>query len=138
MWNYLCCPFCDFTWTFRLGGAPAKEAPGAEEDLWNLTHLFGELDKFCANVLHMPGAANDPDVRKQIDFIKASKDQLKLAQKEELVRRRTQQAQTAQFEQRYKQQEEAILKKREEVNKPAPPLDGNALGEALLKGLRLP
>jgi hypothetical protein len=135
MWNYLCCPACNHTWTFGLKADPAPSSPN--EDLWNLNNLFSQLDQFCAQILSVPAAANHPDVRKQIDFLKASKDKLRLAQSEELVRRNVREAQMAQFRQRFKQEEEALRKKRDEVNKPAPPLDGNALGQALVKDLGL-
>lgn len=137
LWNYLCCPFCDYTWTFHLEAAPTPTPAGSEEDLWKLQHLFGELNKFCEHILSLPAAAKHPDVRKQIDFIKASQDKLQLAQSEELVRRKAQQARTTQLQQKFKQEEEVILKKREEINQPTAPLDGTALGQALLKDLGL-
>ena len=105
MWNYLCCPFCDHTWGFSLQAPRAQAATGPEGDLLNLKHLFGELDKFCDHILSLPAAADHPDVRKQIDFLKASKDKLKLAQSEELARRKVHEAQSAQLQQKFKQEE---------------------------------
>jgi hypothetical protein len=46
-------------------------------------------------------------------------------------------AQLTQFQQMAQQQEEAFLKKHEDLNKPAPASDGNALSQALLKDLGL-
>lgn len=43
----------------------------------------------------------------------------------------------AQFQQAAKENEGAVDKKREDMAKSAGPLDGNALGQALLKDLRL-
>ncbi len=135
LWNYLCCPSCDHTWSFSLPGAQVPAA--AEEDPWKLGRLFEELDKFCASVFSSPEVAGDPVVRQQLEFIRSSKDKLKLAQSESLGRRRMLQAQLAQLQQKSKEDKEAILRKREEVTQPAPPLDGSELGLALLRDLQL-
>jgi hypothetical protein len=45
--------------------------------------------------------ADNLEVRKQVDFIKTSKDKLKLAQSEELVRRKSQEAPMAQFDRKF-------------------------------------
>jgi Papain-like cysteine protease AvrRpt2 len=136
MWNYVCCPYCDHTWNFALGG-PEPEVPASPEAQANrFEPLFAQLDKFSSFVRGLP-EADDPDVLKQLDYLQSCKDQLKLAQAEELAQRKRQQAQMAQLEKKSRQEEEAILKKREEINKPAPPLDGNALGLALVLDLHL-
>jgi hypothetical protein len=136
LWNYICCPFCDHTWTFSAQPQQAQATAGSEEDPWNLNHVFGELDKFCNYVLSLPGLGNLPDVRKQLDFIIANKEKLRLAQAEELVHQKTSRARLAQLQQKAKQDEEALLKKAE-ISKPSSPSDGNALGQSLLKGLGL-
>jgi hypothetical protein len=147
MWNYICCPSCDFTWTFSVqapgvtssGFSPDPQAAApAENDPWNLNRVFGELDKFCSHVLSLPAAAAHPDIKKQIDFILASKEQLKLAQAEELVHRKTRDEQLARLQEETAQREAAHRQKLEELETPAPPLDGNALSRALLKSLGLP
>ena len=138
MWNYICCPFCDYTWTFGMEPLEGQQAAsGSTEDPWNLGRLFQELDKFCDHVQSLPAVADRADVRQQLDFIRASKDKLKLAQAEEFVHRKLNQARLTQLQQMAQQQEEAFLKKQEEINKPAPASDGNALGQALLKDLGL-
>ncbi len=159
LWNYVCCPFCDFTWTFSFAaresgtyvpprGAdpsslaipiPATEAPPPAlekpEDPFKLEHLFGELDKFCNHIRSLPKAANNPDIKAQLDFIVASKEKLKLAQAETLAHQKMHQEKLVAMLQQAKQKEEAHRKKMEELNKPSPPLDGDALGRALLKNL---
>lgn len=152
MWNYLCCPACDYTWTFSLqpprAGISASNSvsspspdpnatSGSEEDPLNLNRLFGELDKFCSHVLSRPAAANHPDIKAQIDIITAGKEKLKLVQSEQLVHEKTHQARLTMMLAAAKLRKEAHLKRMEEFNKPLPPLDGNALGCALLKNLGL-
>lgn len=151
MWNYLCCPSCDYTWSFSLEappvGATASERPGAgpagpptpaesDADPWKLARLFAELDKFRALVLGTP-AANHPDVKQQMDFIAASREALKLAQAEELAHRKVRREQLSALEGLAKQNEAAHRQRMEDLNRPSPPLDGDALARALLKNLGL-
>jgi hypothetical protein len=159
MWNYICCPSCDYTWTFNLQppeagltasgftngasrpGRSAPSAPGAQtashEDLSNLNRLFGELDKFCSHILSLPAAANHPEIKQQLGFISASKEKLKLAQAEEIANRKAHQKQLTELIQTSRQKEETHRQTMEELARPSPPLDGNALGRALLKILNL-
>jgi hypothetical protein len=136
MWNYVCCPFCDYTWSFSVEPSQTQEAV-SEEKLWNLDRVFGEIDKFCAHVLSLPAAANRSDMLQYLDFLKASKDKLKMAQTEELSYLQMRQAQLTQLQQQSRQDEASLLKQQEEINQPAQALDGNALGQALLKDLGL-
>jgi Papain-like cysteine protease AvrRpt2 len=141
MWNTICCPFCNTTWNLNSerqeSQAASGSAPSAAAWGLDLGALYYELDKFCNHILSFPAAAANPDIRQQLDFINASKDRLSLAQSEELARRKIDRAEAEQREQTFKQDEEALLKKREEINKPSPPADGNALGQSLLKDLGL-
>jgi hypothetical protein len=138
LWNYICCPLCDHTWTFSVLPAAGQEAlSGSEEDPWNLNHLFGELDKFCEHILSSPDVARRPDVQQQLELLRANKDRLRQAQADELVHRQMSQAQLAQARQQYKEREEALLKKREAIAQPTSALDGDALAQALLKDLGL-
>jgi hypothetical protein len=98
---------------------------------------FGELEKFWAQVMTSEKAANHPELRKQVEFMKASKEKITLAQVETLVSRKAREAQSSEFQKKCKQAEEAVLKRREEIATPALPLDGNALGLALLIDLGL-
>ena len=157
MWNYVCCPFCDYTWTFSLqapaagaaapavGSSPpgvssplspdAQPAPSAEQDLLNLDQMFAEMDKFCNHVLSLPAAANHPDIKRHMEVLAARKEQLKQAQAQALTHLRTHQEQMAKMAHEARQRAAAHRKKMEELNRPAPPLNGNALGHALLKNL---
>jgi len=140
MWNYVCCPFCNHTWNLSSESREPRGAasgPSASNAALDLGNLFGELDKFLNHILSFPAAAANPDIRQQIDFINASKEQLKLAQTEDVARRRVSQTEAEQREQKFKQDEDALLKKKEEIQKPSPPADGNALGQSLLKDLGL-
>lgn len=151
-WNYICCPTCDCTWNFTLQPEqawataaipvstpppPGPQPASAPAPALDINKLFGELDKFCAYILAIPAAANHPEIRKQLDSITASKGEFKLAHADLLARRAARQAQLAALVNTAKEQEEAHRKKMEELNTPSPPLDGDALGHALLKNLGL-
>ncbi len=147
MWNYICCPACDYTWTFSLqsphpgssavsAGMPDSTASSeAGEKALDLNRLFAELDKFCNHIMSLPAAANHPDIKSQIAFIAASKEKLKLAQAEQRVYLKAHQEQLAALVQAAKQKEDAYRQQMAELNRQTPPLDGNALGRALLKNL---
>jgi hypothetical protein len=162
LWNYVCCPSCDLTWNFTVEpprssaamdspppapaasvatpAVPAAAAPPAADgssahDSLNLSQLFSEFDKFCSHVLAIPGAANHPEILKQIEFIKVSKEELTLANAESLANRKLHMDQLAAFAQAAKQRQEAHDKKVEELKKPLATLDGDALARALLKNL---
>jgi peptidase C39-like protein len=136
MWNNICCPACDHTWSFGL--TPGSEsASGSSEDPWNLNRLFVELDKFRDHVLGLPGVSGRSDIQQQLDFIDESKDRLRLAQTEELANRKASQARIEEAQEKAQQDEDAFQKKAEDLQKPAPPADGNALGQSLLKDLGL-
>jgi hypothetical protein len=115
------------------GGAP----PASSADPLNFSKLFEELDKFCNQILTIPGAVNHPEIKKQFDFIKASKEQMLLAHAESAVNRKIHQDQLAALEQGAKQRQEAHQKKLDELNKPLASLDGDALARALLKNVGL-
>jgi hypothetical protein len=167
MWNYVCCPTCDLTWSFSIetetpkasapasatpAGAtsladsesPASPLPSASEpsasasstrDPMNLAQLFGEIDKFCNQILSIPAAADHSELKQQLDFINASKEKLIRAQAEALVNRELHQDQLATMVQASRQRQEAHQKKLDELSKPLAPLDGDALARALLKHL---
>jgi len=162
LWNYVCCPTCDLTWNFTVepprrsaaaassapaapasapapaaagSAVPAPAVPSAAADTLGFGKLFEELDKFCNHILTIPGAANHPEIKKQFDFIKSSKEQLLLAHAESVVNRKLHQEQLATYTQAAKQRQEAHQKKLDELNKPLGPLDGDALARALLKNV---
>lgn len=152
-WNYVCCPTCDYTWTFSFppaqDGAGASEfataeavapqsapaMPTADQDPWMLTAMFGKLDEFINQVRDIPIAADHPDVKKQLDFIVAGKEKLKLAQAEHLVSTKAHFENFRKLQQAAQQKAEDHRKKMEEFDRPSAPLDPTALGRALLKNL---
>ena len=101
----------------------------------DLPELFAELGKFCAFVLSVPAAANHPEIKKQLDLLAASKDQLTQAVAEEEAVHKARFAQVAAIQQQVQAAREAHQKKLEELSKPLAPLDGDALARALLKNL---
>jgi predicted double-glycine peptidase len=151
MWNYICCPSCDYTWTFSLhppqasaragtpdasrASKPVIQVGASSAPALDVNKLFGEVDKFCAHILGIPGAANHPEIKKQLDHITASKEKFKLAYAEQLAHGTMLKEHFAAIAKKAKEQKEATRKRIEELNTPSPPLDGNALGHALLKNL---
>jgi hypothetical protein len=103
----------------------------------DLAKLFGEIDKFTSQIRSMPGTADNPDIKKRLDFIEATKVDIKAAHAADLARRTAVVGQLSAFEEKNKKQKEEQLKKMEERNAPGPPLDGDALGAAMLKNLGL-
>jgi hypothetical protein len=145
LWNYLCCPSCDFTWTFTLyPGAPVgvrtpeasadgKTAQAA--DPVSLAAAFAELDKFTAHVLAIPGMADNPELKKHLDSITTGKEKLTLARAEGLSHLNAHNASMAAMMRETEQRGEAHRQKMEAAEQPAVHLDGDALGAALLKNL---
>ena len=116
-----------------LAAAPSNVS--SLSSVLDLPKLFGELDKFCAFILSFPAAANHPEIKKQLDLIAGSKDQLTQAVAEEEAAQNARFAQLAAIKQQTQATREAHKKKIEELNKPLSPLDGDALARALLKNL---
>ena len=140
MWNWVCCPTCDYVFSLRdgqaAGASPAsKPATPADVPSVDIAKLFAELDKFTSLIQSIPAAGNHPDVKKRLEFVEATKEQFKVAHAEDLARRTVALAQIAAFEQQTKKQKEEQLKKMEERNAPGPPIDGDALGDEMLKNL---
>ena len=143
IWNWICCPSCDYVFSLKAGAAagspvePPRPAagPAALGPAIDLAKLFADMDKFTSHVLSVPGAADNHDIKAQLDFVSASKEKLKVTSAEELASRTAVMGQLAALKEKNKQQREAQLQKIEEMKKPLPPLDGDALGRSLLKNL---
>jgi hypothetical protein len=156
LWNYVCCPTCDLTWNFTLepprssaaasasapaepAAVPAAAAPTAAlpsgTDPLNLGKLFAEIDKFSNHILSLPAAANHPEIQQQLAFITASKEKLAAAMAQELAKRKAHQENLGAMAKAAKEKQDAHRKRVEDLNKPSPPLDGDALARALLKDL---
>lgn len=154
MWDYVCCPACDYLFTFGLepkqstganavqtgSPAPAAEAsrsqavPAPPKGL-DVKKLFGELDKFCAHIMTIPAAANHPEIKKQLEFIAAGKEKFKLSYAEHMAGLAASQAQLDALAKFGEEKAEAHRQKMEEADSPSPPLDGDELAAALLKNL---
>jgi len=154
MWDYVCCPACDYLFTFGLegkpsaganaaptssaappAGVPRSQAVQAPPTGLDVKKLFGEIDKFCAHIATIPAAADHPEIKKQLEFIAAGKEKFKLTYAEHLAGLAASQAQLDALAKTAKEKTEAHRKKMEEADKVSPPLDGNALARALLKNL---
>jgi hypothetical protein len=148
MWSCICCPSCDFMVDSSSpvqaegpGGRAAADAPPDAAAAANtaepqsLNKMFEEMDKFCNQVQSLPGAANHADLQQQLQILTGTKAALKLALAEAAVVGQLHKDQLAAFVQATEQRRESHRKKLEELNRPTPPLDGNALGRALLKNL---
>jgi hypothetical protein len=144
LWNFICCPHCDFCWSFNLpvdsGAAsevrePQSAQPPRHPGFLDVNKLFGQIDKLTAMVASVPGAAAHPDIKTQLDFIAASKQTFRQGYAERLMRHASIMEQLSRSATMMKEQEEAQTQVMEEMNRPPAPLDGNALGEALLQNL---
>jgi hypothetical protein len=145
MWNWVCCPACDCVFSLKDGqaagasaAAPKPAAAGANSPAVpavDLAKLFGELDKFTSQIRSMPGTVDNPDIKKRLDFIEATKEDIKAAHAKDLAHRTAVLGQITAFEENNKKQKEEQLKKAEERKAPRPPLDGDALGDAMLRNL---
>jgi hypothetical protein len=116
---------------------PAPQRSSSSRAELDVNKLFSEIDKFCAHILGIPVAANHPEIKKQLDHITAGKEKFALAYAEQLTRRTMRQAQLAGLAKKAEEQEKAQRKRIEDLNRPSPPLDGDALGRDLLKNLGL-
>lgn len=159
MWNYLCCPSCDYTWTFSMSipsaaasasnafndpDRPASSRPSpmdlhgaaeAEHSSSWMNACFGALEQFCAHIRSTPAAANHAAIKQYLEALAASKTRIKLAESERLVYQKIARDQLADLQAATELKRQAHQKRIEELNRPSPPLDGDALGRALLKNL---
>jgi len=143
MWNWICCPACDYVFTLEPGeaaGIPVAATPPVSTrtpfsagPVPDIAKAFAEVDKFVAQIMGIPGAADHPDVRKQVDSIRANQEKFKFIHAEDTIRRAAILGQLAEAADQVKQQREAQRKKLEDLHAPASPLDGDALGSAMLK-----
>jgi hypothetical protein len=132
-WNYVCCPACDFTWSFTARPAEPGKSPG--EGPWNLGGFFAELDKFEANVRADKSAMRRKDVQEQLQTIRENREKLRLAEYEEKSRAVRAEAQVKEYAGTVAKEEADLARAAEAAAKPAPPIDAARLGDALLKDL---
>ena len=142
IWNWICCPACDYVFTLRAGaaaGASVEAQPTSGNAVpvpaVDIAKLFAEIDKFTSQILNIPAAANDPRIKQKLEFVAATKEQFQTAHAEDLARRTAVLGQFAALEEKSKQQKEAQLKKKEDLNSPGTPIDGDALANEMLRKL---
>ncbi|HEV2446627.1 MAG TPA: cysteine peptidase family C39 domain-containing protein [Candidatus Sulfopaludibacter sp.] len=156
VWHAVCCPSCDCVFTFhvedtgaadsRILHTPAEPAPPCEpvpdappaptaEDPFQLAPVFAEMDKFIAQMSALPGLAEHAGLKQQLEFLAAQKDKLKLAQANALASQVASHERWAKLDRMSQDNQEAHRKRVEELNQSASPLDGDALGRALMKNL---
>jgi hypothetical protein len=146
-WNYICCPACDLMWNSEThlkpagAGVAAAATPGASEvpvfpaEPSNLPQLFEALDKFVEHVKSIPEAAANASIQQQLARLPDIRASLKQGYAEGAMHGKALTDQLAAFTMAAEVRAEAHRKRMEEVNKQAEPLDGVALGKALLKNL---
>jgi Peptidase C39 family len=141
MWNYVACPSCDFL--FNESGKGSAQAPQPDAaassmptlELPDLDAAFAKVDAFTSELMRIPGVAQHPDVKTQIDFINLSKDQARIALADTLATLKGRFERATAAEETVNKKVDEHKQKLAEVNAPLEPLDGNALGQALLKNL---
>ncbi len=141
MWNFICCPFCDLALTNQASenANPSNVQPTPQVNLANfdLEKVFLQLDRFHAHIASIPGALDYPDLKAQLDIISTGKEKIKRGYEARVARAGEIMAKMAAFSNEMKEKEKVQQQKLEELNKPAPSPDGDALGQALLKNLGL-
>jgi hypothetical protein len=147
MWNYICCPNCDFMWNSGSSVVPAGAAvPGGDDsnpsapdhipmEPPGLNKMFDAIDKFVGEIMGIPGAADNSAIKQQLVRLDSNKANMKQAFAEAEIHGKAYTGQLAAFAAASVARAEAHRKKMEEVNKKGEPLDGVALGKALLKNL---
>ena len=154
MWNYICCPACDFMWNSETQ-VPASATPIlAEIPRWavmpgmvanapGLPEALEALQKFTEHLQSIPAVANHPEIKFYLGLLTEQQAKLKPAFAEAAVYVRQMQTQMAGVLQDAAQRGEALRQAEEEDRKAKlqpkeeddAPLDGTALGRALLKNL---
>jgi hypothetical protein len=129
MWN--------FTAAASASAKVTPEEPEKEKDPFQLGKVFAAIDQYCASIMAMPLIPNNPDIIKCLDALKATKGKLKEAAEQQLAQQKAHMEKLDALVEKAKQAREAHNKQKEALAAPSPPLDGNALGLALLKNMGL-
>jgi len=135
LWQNICCPTCDHLWSYTDSVAPPAKA---RADL-DLEKILSVLDQFTGMMAQHPAAANHPDVMKQLEFLAVNRQKLKSVNAQEQVRRTLVAGQLMELERAVEQKKQLQKKVMDSARmvRPLEPLDGNALGVALLRSLGL-
>jgi hypothetical protein len=142
-WLQVCCPFCDYTWDFIKGApAPAVSPPPEEQKkespvVVEINKAFAKIDQYCAQLAALPLVAANAQVMKNLELIKGSRGKMLEAAAELQEKRRVHLAKLQARLEKAQAKKAALDQKKAEMKMPPPPLDGNALGVALLKNMGL-
>ena len=140
-WTHVSCPECDCTWSFygkpepKGATAASQSAPGPAIDPLDVDQLYAHVDKFVQEVQRNPAAAANEDIQKHVAFIYSQKEVVRLALEEAAAARKQQMDHINALTQMAATNKEALEKRKEEAARQSPPLDGDALGIALLRNL---
>lgn len=132
-WLRVCCPSCDYTFPF-VGATHDEPGAGANGPV-DLGPMLAQLEQFQAFVRSRPEVADRDDVKEQLALIDGKKVELRLAEQEELARRKADETRSAERRAAFEKEAEEVRKAQEAAASPAAPLDGNALAADLLKSL---
>jgi len=146
MWSHLCCPSCDLMVdSISLAANEATRAHVAADandplasaitEPPNLKNLFKAMDEFRHQVQGMPSAANHPEIQKQFQILTDAKAALMLGLADAVGYAQMHKERLAAFTQASEKRAEEHRKEMQAINTPPPPLDGAALGRALLKNV---
>jgi hypothetical protein len=157
MWNYVCCPACDCGFSVssaeraKSGASVVAEpvesgeaaeplavpVPSATQGAasLNFDKFFAQMDRFCELIMGLPGAASNAPLVKQIEYLKGTQQSLQLARVEAIASEKLAFDQMARMAEDARKGVDAHQARVDALNKPSDPLDGNALGRALMSNL---
>jgi hypothetical protein len=140
-WLSVCCPSCDYMWNFTAATpAPAVSPPQKEETqdaAAEINTAFAKIDSLCAQLAVLPIAAGNAQALKYIDALKGLRGKVLDAVAEYDQKHQAHMAKLEEQLQKGNAKKAAQEQKMAEINTPPPPLDGNALAQALLKNMGL-
>jgi hypothetical protein len=122
------CPSCDYTW-------PCDAKAEGLANQFGLEKAFSAMDQFSSFVRSLPGVEEHSEIRKHLQIFEQQKEKILSAvqafEKDQALGKQ----QMAAMEKSAKEAREAHERKLAELKAPMEPLDGRALGVALLKSL---
>ena len=144
-WNYICCPACDLVWDFQtrqeMPGVPAEGVaspePATDPEIRvfppTLEPVLDAIEKFMEKVTSLPEVVANPELKPHLDGIRNSRTTLTEAFTKAAANARIHQGQMAAFIKASEERRQAYNQRKAALVKTGEPLDGEALGRALLK-----
>jgi hypothetical protein len=124
------CPVCDHLWR-------SDEGHEAIATKFKLNKVFEQLEKFSSVVLTLPGAAENTELKTQLDNLVRQKDKILAAAQEFSNAQKVSAQHMAAMKKSAEQAKEAHQRKLAERNSPMAPIEGHALGLSFLKSVGL-